>query len=86
MKIYKYFKLYNNVCISSFSTAFGTKGSASWKITNLALCGFGFGITFSLNTMIIIDIMGMDMLLPVLGLSGAFNAVWHLVIGPLIGK
>ncbi|XP_063848682.1 monocarboxylate transporter 12-like isoform X2 [Scylla paramamosain] len=66
-------------------SAFGTEGNLCWKITNLSLCILGYGITFNLNTMIIIEIMGIDMLLPVTGLLGMFTTVWHLVMGPLIG-
>ncbi|MPC39064.1 hypothetical protein E2C01_032583 [Portunus trituberculatus] len=55
-------------------------------ITNLASCIFGCGISFTLNTMIIIEIMGTDMLLPVLGLCGLISAVWHIAMGPLQGE
>ena len=68
------------------STAIGNKESFYWKTTNMSLCLFGNGIAAVLNTMVIIEKMGHEMMLQVIGLCGLFSTVWHLVMGPVIGK
>ncbi|XP_037800952.1 uncharacterized protein LOC119595836 [Penaeus monodon] len=75
-----------HVVLGGAMAAFPLLPSLTWMVVVMGMLGLGIGSSMSLNTLIIINIMGLDNLAPVFGASSLTVGVGFVALGPIIGS
>ncbi|XP_063606425.1 uncharacterized protein LOC134781240 [Penaeus indicus] len=75
-----------HVVLGGAMAAFPLLPSLTWMLVVMGMLGLGIGSSMSLNTLIIINIVGLDNLAPVFGASSLAVGVGFVALGPVIGS
>lgn len=75
-----------HVVLGGAMAAFPLLPSLTWMVVAMGMLGLGIGSSMSLNTLIIINIMGLENLAPVFGASSLTVGVGFVALGPVIGS
>lgn len=70
----------------SFPLAFSLLRDLTWLTVVMGAWGCGVGAFMSIYSLIMVEYVGLDQLVPTLGVSGLFNSFGFLVSGTLTGK
>ena len=68
------------------SSVFSCVNILDVKATSMAVFGLGISFASASLSIVIVDILGLSLLLPVLCITSVFDAIGYLTIGPVTGK
>lgn len=80
------FVLLAYINLSLSSPAFTFLSSVEWLMVTMAVYGFGVGSNFSIFTIVIVNVMGVEYLGPVYGCACFFTGIFFISFCPFLGK